>query len=526
MDGRAKKLPIGIQEFEKLITGDYLYVDKTRYIYELAHGDGTSYFLSRPRRFGKSLFLSSLKAYFEGKRELFSGLDIERLEEGNEDAWQEYPVFYFDFNKKNFREASALVDVLSEHLNGWDERYGADTRDRPIEERFRILLAKANEVTGRRAVVLVDEYDKPLLENGGTNERMERDKAVFKGFFSTLKSYDGYLRFVFLTGVTKFSKVSIFSDLNHLQDITINKKFACVCGITEGELRGNADNYVKDMAAENDMLTEECYGELKKMYDGYHFHQDVEGVYNPFSVLNTLAGKEFGYWWFETGTPTFLVEKMASVNYDIRKITNGEIYASSSQLVDYRADNPNPVPLLFQTGYLTITGYDKLFRAYQMGYPNEEVKYGFLECLAPFYLNREKEPGPLDIRSIGAAVRDGDTDALRDILVSLYASLPYTTDERPVEQNFQNVAYLVFTMLGQFVRTEVHSARGRSDVVVETDDYVYIMEFKRDGTADAALAQIEDRGYALPYAADPRKLIKIGANFDSKTRILDEWKVV
>ena len=526
MDAKGKRLPIGIQDFEKLITGDYLYVDKTRYIYELAHGDGAAYFLSRPRRFGKSLFLSSLKAYFDGRKELFRGLDIERLEEGNAGAWQEYPVFYFDFNKNHYREESALTDVLTEHLDGWDRQYGVDTKDRPVEERFRRLLEVANRDTGRRAVILVDEYDKPLLEGGGSLERMEHDKAVFKGFFSTLKSYDGYLRFVFLTGVTKFSKVSIFSDLNHLQDITIDEKYACICGMTGREIRDGLNRHVLEMAQKQGISQAECYAELKKMYDGYHFHQDAEGVYNPFSILNALAKKEFGYWWFETGTPTFLVEKMASESYDIKKITDGEIYAPASQLVDYRADNPNPVPLLFQTGYLTISGYDRLFRAYRMNYPNEEVKYGFLECLAPVYLNREKEPGPLDIRAVGNALRNGDTDTLRDILVSLYASLPYTTDERPVEQNFQNVAYLVFTLVGQFVRTEVHSSRGRSDVIVETDDYVYLMEFKRDETAEAALEQIENQGYALPYAADTRKLIRIGANFDSRTRTLDQWKVL
>lgn len=519
----GKRLPVGIQNFEGLIHDGYIYIDKTRYIYELANGDGKAYFLSRPRRFGKSLFLSTLRAYFEGKRDLFEGLKISDLEGDGPDSWQAHPVLYFDFNKKNFREETALRDVLSEHLDEWEAKYKIKPKTRDLGERFRAVLRTANEIIGRRAVVLVDEYDKPLLE--GTQKRMEDEKALFKGFFSTLKSYDEYIRFTFLTGVTKFSKVSIFSDLNHLTDITIDEKFACICGFTEEEIREYLDGRVKMLAEKNDLTIEACYENLKSMYDGYHFHHVSGGVYNPFSLLNALSRGEFGAWWFETGTPTFLIEKLHRGNYDIRKITDGKIYASEAELKDYRDDNPNPVPILFQTGYLTITGYDRKYRSYQLSYPNEEVEYAFLESVAPVYLNRADEPKALDIRSFGIDLESGDTDSLRDRLISLYASLPYTTGERVLEQNFQNVAYLVFTLLGQFVRTEVHSALGRSDVIVETDRYVYIMEFKRDGSAEDALAQIEEKGYSRPYTADSRRLVMIGANFNSETRCLDEWEV-
>ena len=524
------RLPIGIQSFEKLIKGGYTYIDKTDYIYDLAQGQGTAFFLSRPRRFGKSLFLSALKAYWEGKRELFVGFKIDELESD----WESHPVFYFDFNKKNFQNTSALEEVLDEHLRAWEREYdivddNTNGQRLSLEERFRIIIKKAYDTTKKSVVILVDEYDKPLLENGGTPEILEHDKAVYKGFFSTLKSYDEYIRFSFLTGVTKFSKVSIFSDLNHLDDISMDEDFSSVCGITEAEIYDNFDSLVGTVANKNDLTKDECYKELKRMYDGYHFHQNTEGVYNPFSLLNALNKKEFGFWWFETGTPTFLIKKIKKGNYDFKKITEGEVYADEATLKDYRDDNPDPVPLLYQSGYLTIVSYDRDFRSYELSYPNEEVKYGFINSLIKIYLSCKDEPRPLDIRSFGIDIKRGNTDGLRDRFTALYASLPYPTDkdaEKIIEQNFQNVAYLTFTLLGQFVHTEVHTAKGRADIVVETDDYVYIIEFKRDTSADEALAQIEEQGYATPYAADPRTLIKIGANFDSGIRTLNEWKVM
>ena len=300
-----RKLPIGIQDFASVRREGYLYVDKTEYIYRLAH-NGKPYFLSRPRRFGKSLFLSTLRYYFEGKKELFQGLRIERLEKDNVDAWQEYPVFYIDFNKKNFKEDAALEDVLNEHLTHWEVLYGNEYQEKSLDERFRYLIERAYQKTGKEVVVLVDEYDKPLLE-GGNTEQIEHNKAVFKGFFSTLKSYDGYLKFVFMTGVTKFSKVSIFSDLNQLRDISLSAEYAHICGISEKELKEYFMLEIEAMASERGQGTEDCLNRLKKMYDGYHFHQKMDGVYNPCSLLNALQEKEFGMYWFSTGTPTFLI---------------------------------------------------------------------------------------------------------------------------------------------------------------------------------------------------------------------------
>ena len=520
----TRKLPIGVQSFEKLRREGFLYVDKTEYIHRLVQS-GAPYFLSRPRRFGKSLLLSTLKAYFEGKKELFEGLKIAELENDNPNAWEAYPIFYFDFNKDNFKRTDALEDVLESHLETWEKIYGDEHKDASLSVRFQKLIIKAREQTGKSVVVLVDEYDKPLLEVMTDDEMEEHNKAVFKGFFSTLKSYDEYLKFVFLTGVTKFSKVSIFSDLNQLQDISIDERYAGICGITEEEMKDNFSPEIEAMAVRRQMTVDECLAELRRMYDGYHFYQETAGVYNPFSLLNSLDKKEFGMYWFSTGTPTFLINKLNAIDFDASRFTDESLYADAGELSDYRADNPDPVPLFYQTGYLTIRGYDEEFMSYALGYPNDEVKYGFLKSLAPSYLHSEDEPGALDIRSFVRDIRSGNTEGLRDRFTAIFARLPYTTDERPVEQNFQNVIYIVFMLLGQYVQMEIHSAKGRADCVVETKDYIYIFEFKRDGSADEALAQIEEKGYAVPYTADKRKLYKIGVNFDSKERMLTGWKV-
>ncbi|MBQ9608057.1 MAG: ATP-binding protein [Lachnospiraceae bacterium] len=524
MSAMMRKLPIGIQDFEKLRLDNYIYVDKTRYIYNLVHM-GKPYFLSRPRRFGKSLLLSTIRAYWEGKKELFKGLDIEELEKDNPDAWQEYPVFYFDFNRDGFSENDALEKILEEHLAEWEKRYELNQKQLPQPERFRHIIKTAYERTGKRVVILVDEYDKPLLEVITDNDLEEHNKSVFKGFFSTLKSYDRYIEFEFLTGVTKFSKVSIFSDLNHLRDISLSEEYADICGITETELKNAFMPEVEAMAAKQKMSLEECYEKLEKTYDGYHFNKESNGVYNPFSLINALQAKEFDSYWFSTGTPTFLIKKLNAINFDAKKFTDGNLYADSYALFDYRADNPDPIPLFYQTGYLTIKGYDKKFDSYQLGYPNDEVKYSFIKSLAPSYLHSEDEE-PLDIRNFGRDIESANLEGIKDRFTELFARLPYGNDEKYVERDFQNVVYITFMLLGQFVHTEMHTAKGRVDCIVEADDYIYIFEFKRDADADTALAQIEEKGYAKAYAADSRIIIKVGVNFDTESRSISEWKTV
>ncbi len=519
-----RKLPIGIQGFEGLREDGYLYVDKTEYIYRLIQ-TGKYYFLSRPRRFGKSLLLSTMKAYWEGKRELFAGLKIEELEKDNPDAWKVYPVFVFDFNGQNYRADSGLEDMLDIHLKRWEEQYGLPFGQESLEIRFQNLMIAAKERTGLRCVVLIDEYDKSLLEAMEKPELEEHNKAVFKSFFSNLKSYDEFLQFVFITGVTKFEKISIFSDLNQMNDISLMEEYSGICGITERELTDTFQAEIAATAVKQQMSTAECLRKLKKRYDGYHFHPSGAGVYNPFSLLKCFYEKDFGSYWFSTGTPTFLVKKLKTSGFDVRKLTDKTLYASESMLTDYRADNPDPIPLLYQTGYLTIAAYDRELREYTLTFPNEEVEYGFLESLTVEYLPGSNAGSGTDIFTLRRCAVHGDLDGMQEILTALFADIPYTEGRNPFEHYFQTVIYLVFKMLGQFTRCEVHSSNGRADCIVETDKYVYLFEFKRDDTAEAALRQIEEKGYTLSYAADPRTLYEIGVAFDSQKRTLSDWKV-
>ncbi|MBQ6482712.1 MAG: ATP-binding protein [Anaerolineaceae bacterium] len=522
MAAERQHLPIGIQSFEKLRTSNKAYVDKTAYVYHLVH-NSSSYFLSRPRRFGKSLLLSTLKAYWEGKKDLFAGLALETLED--KAVWESYPVFYIDFNRDNFLGTDSLEQMLDVHLKEWENRYGCEDPHVSCSIRFQNLLRTAYTQTGRRCVILVDEYDKPLLETMENRDLVEYNKAVFKGFFSTLKSFDEYIQFVLITGVTKFNKVSIFSDLNQLQDISFDSDFAAVCGITDAELAKNFMPEISRMAEENSLTLNGCLEKLKKTYDGYHFSSKGEGVYNPFSLLCALNKRRFGSFWYETGTPTFLVKKLREINFDVRQFDSENVQATEAMLSDYRIENTDPVPLLYQTGYLTITGYsgDDI---YTLGFPNEEVRYAFLESLMPEYVENCGAGSGKDIFSLKRFIENGSTDEVKNILTALFAGIPYTTDDAPFEHYFQTVLFIVFTLLGKYVHCEIHTTAGRIDCVVETAKYVYIFEFKRDQSAEEALKQIQEKGYALPYASDRRKVFQIGVNFNSATRMPDDWKVV
>lgn len=514
------KLPIGIQAFEKIRTDHFLYVDKTAYIYQLAKYN-VPYFLSRPRRFGKSLLLSTMKAYWEGKKELFAGLEIEQLET----EWKSYPVFYFDFNGANYHEAGALEETLSSQLKRWERLYGEEDAKAGLNERFQNLLISAKERTGLRCVILIDEYDKPLLETMEKPEQQEHNREVFKGFFSALKSLDEYIQFIFITGVSKFHKVSIFSDLNQLKDISLSKKYAGLCGITDAELKRCFQKEMANLAKAQMLSQSECLAALRRIYDGYHFHQNGVGVYNPYSLLNAFSDEEFGSYWFETGTPSFLIRKIKESSFDIRRFTNQTIYAGESTLKDYTGDLGDPVPLLYQTGYLTISDYDASRKRYTLCFPNEEVKYGFLQSLVPLYVPKATPGSGLDIFTLDDYIENGQTDQIRDVLISLFAHISYTIESDPFEHYFQAVIYLVFTLLGKYAECEMHTFTGRIDCKVETSRFIYLFEFKRDDTAKAALNQIESREYALPFKADSRKLFKIGVSFDSSSRQMVGWEV-
>lgn len=520
-----RKLPIGVQDFRGLINDGYIYVDKTKYIYELAH-TGKYYFLSRPRRFGKSLFLSTLMEYWLGNREIFSGLDIERLEKNNPDAWKRYPIFYFDFGRAGYTKEGILEGILKQHLEEWEQLYNVKCTSEILSIRFQNVLKEANTQSGLGCVILVDEYDKPLLDTIDNPELNDHNRTVFNNFFLTLKSYDRYIKFTFIAGVTKFSKVSIFSDLNQLDDISMEKAYCGICGITETELLNNFSSEIKALSDANGITAEESKLKLKKTYDGYHFTEEAEGVYNPFSLLKAMKTKEFGYYWFETGTPTFLVKMLKNIEYDIRALVEKGIYASKSAISNYRQESTNPIPLLYQAGYLTITDYDSRRERYTLGFPNEEVKYGMLDSLLPEYVPIIDSRTGVNIFRLDDLVENGDTDGLRDFFISIFAGLSYTSNEAVFEHYFQTVIYLLFTLIGKIVKNEMRTYKGRIDCVVETSGYIYLFEFKVDSSADEALKQIDSKDYALPYKADGRKLYKIGVNFSSKTRMLEDWKVI
>lgn len=522
---KFQKLPIGIQSFEDLRKNNYLYVDKTEFVFRLVE-TGKVYFLSRPRRFGKSLFLSTLKAFFEGKKELFAKLKIVELEKDNPNAWKKYPVLYFDFNGKDYSQQNSLNKVLDDELKFYENIYGRTTDKNDVDIRFKHLIKNAHDKTGLGVVVLVDEYDKSLLESD--DKIQESNRNLFKGFFGNLKSSDEYLKFVFITGVTRFSKVSIFSDLNQLEDISTTRDYATICGITEEEMHKTFETNIESMAKTLEISKDECVQKLEKMYDGYHFFPESKGVYNPFSLINALKNQNFESYWFSTGTPTFLIQKLKESNRNYMDFTNG-VEATEQDLRDYRNDNPNPIPLFYQTGYLTIKSYDKDFHIYTLKYPNDEVKFSFIESLAPLILTIQNNNG-LDIVSFARDIKKGDAEKMMNRFKSLFASLPYPTAkkavaERIAEQNFQNVFYIVFTLLGQWSQVEVHNNIGRADCVLVNGDNVFIFEFKVDSSRDEALKQIEENGYAKPYESSSKNITKIGANFSTKKRNLTEWKI-
>lgn len=515
---QLKNLPIGIQDFESLILDNYLYVDKTAIMYQLI-STGRYYFLSRPRRFGKSLFLSTLKAYFLGKKELFRGLAVENLEK----EWVEYPVLHLDLNTANYIDRNALVNRLSSTLNQWEDKYGSDARDIDLGTRFEGIIRRAYEKTGRRVVILVDEYDKPMLHAIGNEELQNEYRSMLKGFYGVLKSMDSYIRFAFLTGVTKFSKVSIFSDLNNLNDISLGDDYSSICGISEEELHRVFQLHVERLAEYQKMTVDEAYAELKKRYDGYHFSKNSCGMYNPFSVLNALYKRDFGSYWFETGTPTFLVKLLKERDYNLERMANEEVDADTLNAIDSMSNNP--IPVIFQSGYLTIKSFDSEFDMYRLGFPNEEVREGFVKYLMPYYTSIQTGKTAFQIMNFVKEVRGGRIDDFMARLKSFFADTPYEL-VKDLENHYQNVMYIVSTLCGLYTKAEYHTSEGSIDMTIETADYVYLFEFKFEKSAEEALKQIADKHYAEPFVASGKKIFCIGANFSSNIRNIDRYEVV
>ena len=525
------KYPIGIQSFEQIIEDGYVYLDKTALVYDLVT-NGKIYFLSRPRRFGKSLLVSTLKCYFEGKKELFKGLAIDKLEK----EWKQYPVFHLDFNGNNFTNPGELEVILENFVASQEMIYGKSPFRNSLGGRFEYVLKAAHERTGLRAVVLIDEYDKPILDVLDTQiktsikgeERLLEDwnREVLKGFYSVFKAADANLQFVLLTGVTKFSQVSVFSGFNQPLDISMTEKFEALCGITEEELHTQFAEPIRKMAESDGCTEEEIRQKLKRHYDGYHFGEGMTDIYNPFSLLNAFYNSKIRDYWFASGTPSYLIRLMNHFHEGIDELTNK--FYLPDEFINYKADVEYPLPMIYQSGYLTIKDYDKESNLFLLDFPNNEVKSGFLAMVATNYLQCTTPMESWMVKAV-FALRRGQLEEFRKMLTSFLASIPYSMrrkeNERERERYFHYTFYLLLRLMSVYtVLTEKEQSEGRVDCIVETTKYVYIFEFKLDGTAAEALQQIDTKGYARPYEADARQVYKIGVNFSSETGTIEEWE--
>ena len=511
--------PIGIQNFEDLRRNEYVYVDKTHHIHRLAT-TGKYYFLSRPRRFGKSLLMSTMEAYFKGRKELFKGLALEQLEKD----WTQYPVLHLDLNGSKYMYPEDLVVLLSQHLDNWEKEYCITVRYNDLEARFRDVIVAAYEKTGKQVVILIDEYDKPIVNNLDKKELADYYRAVLQGFYGVIKSMGEQTKFCFLTGVSKIGKLSVFSTLNNLTDISMEPEYSDICGISENDLHKYFDDSVAELADANRLSINECYKKLKDMYDGYHFSEDSDGMYNPFSLLNTLRSKKFKEYWFETGTPTLLVNVMKQTSFDVTTLSDN-VVVPAAKLNGMQDIVNKPVSLFFQTGYLTIKEYDSEYNEYRLGFPNDEVKNGFLNFIYSYYVPVNPADDSTTTSQLAKALKAGDPYTFMRTLEALFANTTYQI-QGDSEKNFQYAMYIIMELLGEYVQAERSTSNGRIDLLLQTRDYIYIVELKIDNTADAALQQIEERGYAKPFVNDPRKLFKIGVSFSTADRHIEDWKVV
>ncbi|UTC62190.1 ATP-binding protein [Treponema sp. OMZ 787] len=527
-----RKLPLGIQNFEKLRNENCVYIDKTQFVWKLSRTP-SSYFLSRPRRFGKSLFLSTLEAYFLGKKELFKDLAIEKLEEAeacSREIWQTYPVFYLDLNAEVYNDLKDLTSRLNLFLSYGEEVYGKNIEEKTFAQRFEGIIKRAYIKTGKQVVILVDEYDKPLLQTMNKNETLNEDyRNILKAFFTVIKSSDKYLRFAFLTGVTKFSKISVFSDLNNLQDISMLYNYGEICGISQEELEDNFKPEIENLTENGSISIDKALLTLKQKYDGYRFNEKSKGVYNPFSLLNAFSSGELKNFWFTTGTPAFLIDFLKKARYNIPDL-DGKVRMDEAGLNSYRAEFAQPVPILFQTGYLTIKDYNTESKLYTLGFPNDEVRYGFLNNLLPAYTSIPQDRTGISVWNFVEDIQNANIDGFMQNLKSIISGIPYDNfSEKNLnlrEQNYQAAIYLIFALMNQFVETEVHSSAGRADCVVQTQDAVYLFELKlsKEASSEDAILQIKENNYSEKYKPSGKKIFAIGTSFDERLRTIKDWK--
>lgn len=513
------KYPIGVQYFEGLIKNGYSYVDKTSYIRELIE-DNKIYFLGRPRRFGKSLFLSTLEAFFSGKRELFKGLDIDSWEEWD---WSAYPIIHIDLNAKNYQNRESLEEKLNAQLLDYEILYNSHSEDKSIEGRFQNLIRKAFESTGREVVVLIDEYDKPILDTMHDDAIKELHRDSLRAFYSVLKSSDRYLKFCFLTGVTKFGQLNIFSGLNNLRDISLANKYAGICGITENELHEYFHSGVEACSKEWECSVDEAYDLFKKNYDGYHFSPSLLDVYNPWSVLNSLANQELGVYWNASGGSLAMLYKLIKAD-KIQLSSFSNIKCTMSEMQGVSTDTNDSITILYQTGYLTIERYDADVNIFTLNFPNTEVERGFIEGLLPAYSGLGSRESAYAINYFVSDIKNGEINGFLNRMQDFFAEFPYENALK-TERDFQNVMYCIMSFMGLYVKLEQHSSRGSADMVVFTTDNIFIFEFKLDKSPQDAISQIKAKGYAEPFRRDGRKKILVGVEFSSSARNIRSWEI-
>lgn len=519
----ARKLyPIGIQTFERIRKEDKFYVDKTEYVYRMTHTDGTCFFLSRPRRFGKSLLVSTFKSYFEGKKELFKGLAIEKLEK----EWNEYPVLHFDLSKGKHMEKAQLEEYLGYLLEDYEQKYGIENHRNGNNNRFNDLIEVVYRKTGKQVVVLIDEYDAPLLDVAHEKEKLDELRNLMRNFYSPLKGNESMLRFVFLTGITKFSQLSIFSELNNIKNVSMDEPYAGICGITKEEMLTQMSDDIDALAEHLELSREETIQELKNHYDGYHFTWPSPDVFNPYSLLNCFADGRMDDYWFGSGTPTYLINMMRK--YEFLPADLGETIEVGKKDFDAPTETMTTiVPLLYQSGYVTIKGYDKPTKLYQLALPNQEIRVGLYGSLLPHYLMDKSAKANTTIAKMSVLVKKGDMDAAFCLLNDFLETVPYC-DNTNYEGHWQQTLYIMFALLTNYsILVEPHTAKGRIDIMMETNDAIYVMELKFNKSAEEALAQIDAKYYADAFKMSGKKVVKIGLNFSVKDEVNSlEWKIV
>ena len=511
--------PIGQQNFKRLIEADCIYVDKTRYIDRILASRGRYFFLARPRRFGKSLFLSTLEYFFKGERDLFRGLHADTIDW----QWEEYPVLRLDLNTDRYDEPGMLEITLESRLREWERKYGVENLAGSLPARFSDIIAAAHHTTGKQVVILVDEYDKPLVGNLNRSGNFEHYRSRLAGLYSCFKSSAEHIRLVFLTGVSRFSKLSVFSDLNNIKDISFSDDYADICGITEQELYDNFQQGISLIADNLGISYEQACLNLKKNYDGYRFAAKGSDIYNPWSLLNAMADKTIANYWNDTGIPTIMAEALKKVNANLRKTFDK--YVEVARLKGLDLLNPDPTALLYQTGYLTIKEYDRDLDMYRLGIPNREVKKGLFDVLLPYCSQCITESANSILSEIVVSLKLGRPAEFMDLMASFFSGIPYSL-RMENENNFQNAFYLLLSLIGLETEAEEQTSDGRIDITIRTPKYIYIIELKYDGSADDALDQIERKKYARKYLPDSRRIFSIGAAFSTKTRTIEDYRIL